>query len=114
MRPAVIEVADGVFHVERRYGAPVTSHVDDVPHAREEINVAVLFTDDHNIQPLENLTALVRTPIVARSGEGFTRLTDAVSGQLTTAGLRDLDARVAGGAQRDAVAARWPHAEGLA
>ena len=114
------------FH--RRYGAPVSSHVDEAPHARGEFNVAVLFTtdpaivsddlvtlaDDHSIQPEENITALVRTAIVTRWGEGFTKLTDAVSGQLTTAGLRDLNARVAGGAERDAVAARWLHAEGLA
>lgn len=113
---------------DRRYGTPVTSHVDEVPSARGEVNVAVLFTtdpaivsddlvtlaDDHSIQPVENITALVQTAIVTRWGEGFTKLADAVSGELTTAGLRDLNPRVAGGVERDAVAARWLHAEGLA
>jgi glyoxylase-like metal-dependent hydrolase (beta-lactamase superfamily II) len=106
--------------VHRRYGTPVTSHVDEVPSARGEVTVAVLFTTDPAIVSddlvtlADNITALVQTAIVTRWSEGSTKLTDAVSGQSTTAGLGDLNARVAGGAERDVVAARWLHGQGLA
>ena len=144
MRPVVTELADGVFHVERpgtkwqllvegdavtpadaawpRDLRLVARSLGTIGRRLEDVVVILLThadrdhlgTDDHSIQPVENITALVQTAIVTRWGEGFTKLTDAPFGQLTTAGLRDLSARVAGGAECDAVAARRLHAEGLA
>jgi osmoprotectant transport system substrate-binding protein len=93
------------------------------------VDVALLFTtdpaverpdlvelrDDRGLQPAENVTPLVRTAIVDRSGPELVAIVDAVSQRLTTDALRDLNAQVADGELGlPAVAAGWLSSEGLA
>jgi osmoprotectant transport system substrate-binding protein len=73
--------------------------------ASGQIDVAVLFTtdgdiaargfvllrDDRSLQPAENITPVVRQEVVARYGQRFTDVVDAVSADLTTEGLRQLN-----------------------
>ena len=80
------------------------------------IDIALLFTtdpaidtegfvelaDDRALQPPENITPLVRKEVVERWGQDFVDIVDAVSTNLTTAELRELNARVS--AEPDAVA----------
>jgi osmoprotectant transport system substrate-binding protein len=72
------------------------------------IDVALLFTtdpaidsegfveliDDQALQPPENVTPLVRREVVDRWGQEFVDIVDAVSTNLTTEDLRELNARV--------------------
>jgi osmoprotectant transport system substrate-binding protein len=68
----------------------------------------VELTDDRALQPPENITPLVRREIVDRWGQHFVDIVDGVSINLTTADLRELNARVS--AEPDAlaeIAAAW-------
>jgi osmoprotectant transport system substrate-binding protein len=121
--------------LERRYGlrfkdlvrldtgGPVTLQ------ALEDGNVdlALLFTtdpaiggplvelaDDRRLQPVENVTPLVRREVIDRFGPGVVAQLDAVSRRLTTTDLRHLNALVADGkASVPTVAEQWLSREGL-
>jgi osmoprotectant transport system substrate-binding protein len=55
----------------------------------------VQLEDDRGLQPAENVVPVVRRQVVDRYGPGLVRLLDAVSAQLTTAGLTALNRQVA-------------------
>jgi osmoprotectant transport system substrate-binding protein len=55
----------------------------------------VQLEDDRGLQPAENVVPVVRREVVDRYGPGLVRLLDAVSAQLTTAGLTALNRQVA-------------------
>jgi osmoprotectant transport system substrate-binding protein len=68
----------------------------------------VQLADDRGLQPAENVVPVVRTQVVDRYGPELVRLLDAVSAQLTTAGLRVLNRQVAVEDQPPSgVATRW-------
>jgi osmoprotectant transport system substrate-binding protein len=70
--------------------------------------------DDRELQPAENVTPLVRDELLSRWGERIVRAVDAVSARLTTEGLRQLNAEVAGDTARvAAVATAWLNAQGV-
>jgi osmoprotectant transport system substrate-binding protein len=85
------------------------------------VDVALLFTtdprlvggalvelaDDRRLQPAENVTPIVRHEVLDRRGPEFELLVNQVSGQMTTAGLRQLNARVAAGIDVSRVAREW-------
>jgi osmoprotectant transport system substrate-binding protein len=86
------------------------------------VDVAVMFTtdpaiehdglvelvDDHGLEPAENITPLVRAEIIDRWGNEIVSVIDAVSGRLTTAAVRDLNAASqAAGSDVVAVARAW-------
>ncbi|MFN2504069.1 MAG: ABC transporter substrate-binding protein [Acidimicrobiales bacterium] len=73
----------------------------------------VELTDDRGLQPAENVTPLVRTDALDRSGPRLAELIDAVSRRLATDDLRNLNALVTGGADVTAVAADWLKSEAL-
>ncbi len=54
----------------------------------------VELTDDRALQPPENITPLVRKEVIERWGQDFVDIVDAVSINLTTTELRELNARV--------------------
>jgi osmoprotectant transport system substrate-binding protein len=96
--------------------------------ATGQVDVAVLFTtdgdipargfivleDDQRLQPAENVTPVVRREVVARYGRRFTDVVDAVSAQLTTEALRELNRRLSiGSATPSQLARAWLRAEGL-
>jgi osmoprotectant transport system substrate-binding protein len=96
--------------------------------AAGQVDVAVLFTtdgaipargfivlaDDQGLQPAENVTPVVRGEVVTRYGRRFTDVVDAVSAQLTTETLRELNRRSSIGSTTPAQLARsWLRAEGL-
>jgi osmoprotectant transport system substrate-binding protein len=72
--------------------------------AREHL---VELTDDRNLQPAENVIPLVRTELVDRFGSDLVDVVDAVSAQLTTSALTELNARVEAGGHVAAVASAW-------
>jgi osmoprotectant transport system substrate-binding protein len=73
-----------------------------------DANGLVLLEDDRLLQPAENVTPVVRAEVVDRFGDRFVRLVDAVSAELTTDDLRDLNASVSIDGERPrAVAAAW-------
>ncbi len=74
----------------------------------------VVLADDKGLQPAENVVPLVRQEVLDRWGEDFAAAVDGVSARLTTAGLQELNRRVADGESPRAVAAAWLAAEGLA
>ncbi len=74
----------------------------------------VMLADDRGLQPVENVTPVVRREVVDRWGPPFTATVDAVSARLTTPTLRALNARVAAGETTGQVAGGWLRAEGLA
>jgi len=74
----------------------------------------VMLTDDRRLQPVENVTPVVRREVVQRWGHRFTATVDAVSARLTTPTLRALNAAVAEGQPAGRVASRWLREEGLA
>ncbi len=93
------------------------------------VDIALLFTtdpaiassdlvqleDDRGLQPAENVTPLVRTPVLTDSGPQLARAVDAVSERLTTGALRLLNLQAT--IDNDAialVASRWLEGEGLA
>ncbi|HEV2906863.1 MAG TPA: ABC transporter substrate-binding protein [Actinomycetota bacterium] len=57
-------------------------------------NGFVLLEDDRMLQPAENVTPVVHEVVVDRFGEDFVRLVNAVSAELTTDDLRELNALV--------------------
>jgi osmoprotectant transport system substrate-binding protein len=92
------------------------------------VDVALLFTtdpalagadlvalnDDRGLQPAENVTPLVRTGVLQRSGPALARAVDAVSERLTTEALRSLNAQQGDTpGERAAIAAHWLDAAGL-
>jgi osmoprotectant transport system substrate-binding protein len=77
-------------------------------------NDFVLLVDDRGLQPAENVTPVVRADVIESYGDGFVRLVDSVSEVLTTADLRELNARVTvGGELPSEVAAAWLADHGL-
>jgi osmoprotectant transport system substrate-binding protein len=93
-----------------------------------EIDVAVLFTssaviaakdfvllaDDKGLQPADNIAPAIRTAILDAYGDRVRNALDAVSAQLTTAELTDLNKRVEiDGEDPDQVAADWLAAKGI-
>jgi osmoprotectant transport system substrate-binding protein len=88
--------------------------------ASGQIDVAILFTtngdiatrgfvllrDDRSLQPAENITPIVRREVVARYGQRFTDVVDAVSADLTTEGLRQLNRLMSLGSKAPATIAR--------
>jgi osmoprotectant transport system substrate-binding protein len=77
-------------------------------------NDFVLLVDDRGLQPAENVTPVVRAEVIESYGGGFVRLVDSVSELLTTADLRELNARVTvGGELPSEVAAAWLAEHGL-
>jgi osmoprotectant transport system substrate-binding protein len=96
--------------------------------ATGQIDVAVLFTTDGNIpakgfvvleddlglQPAENVTPVVREEVLARYGQPFTDVVDAVSAKLTTEGLREMNRSMAFGSRTPGrVALDWLRGSGL-
>jgi osmoprotectant transport system substrate-binding protein len=92
------------------------------------VDVAVLFrtdpalpdyvelTDDRHLQPAENVTPLLRVEVVEKWGSDVVGLLNAVSGELDTATLRELnatDAKTPGTDDVASIVAEWRHAEGL-
>jgi osmoprotectant transport system substrate-binding protein len=95
--------------------------------ARGVVDIALLFTttpqleggdlveldDDRGLQPSENITPLVHAEVLDRWGPDVAARLDAVSGQLTTSGLRRLNKAVAEGASPASVAAGWLAVQGI-
>ncbi|HSP29850.1 MAG TPA: ABC transporter substrate-binding protein [Ilumatobacteraceae bacterium] len=74
----------------------------------------VELRDDRGLQPAENITPLVREEALDRWGGRLVDAVDSVSARLTTEGLRQLNADVAGDTARvAAVATGWLEAQGL-
>jgi osmoprotectant transport system substrate-binding protein len=85
------------------------------------VDVALLFTtdpaiealglvelaDDRRLQPAENITPILRAELVRRHGQQLVDVIDAISAELTTARVRDLNADVAAGDVPAAVADWW-------
>lgn len=67
----------------------------------------VLLRDDRHLQPAESIIPLVRRDAVERFGDELVDVLDGVSAQLTTEGLQELNALVAGGTSIDDAAALW-------
>jgi osmoprotectant transport system substrate-binding protein len=99
-------------------GGPLTAE----ELASGQIDVAVLFTtdgeipsrgfvvlkDDLGLQPPENVTPVVRKEVVLAHGQRFTDVVNAVSANLTTEVLRELNRLVSLGSSSPAsVARRW-------
>jgi osmoprotectant transport system substrate-binding protein len=91
------------------------------------VDVALMFTtdpdldefvelvDDKGLQPAENVTPLIRRDVVDRFGQDVTALVDAVSRELDTRSLRELnatDAEEPGSDDVAAIAAAWLEARG--
>ena len=77
----------------------------------------VQLTDDRHLQPAENITPLIHAEIVERFGPDVVAVIDAVSHELDTDSLRQLntvDAATPGADDVAAIAADWLRAEGLA
>jgi osmoprotectant transport system substrate-binding protein len=74
----------------------------------------VLLKDDRALQPVEHVTPVIRAETVSRLGPGIEEVVNSVSAELTTAGLRSLNAAVSLGDDPSAVAAAWLAANGLA
>lgn len=105
-------------------GGPITAEAVE----RGTVDVGVLFTsdgslaehdlvllrDDRELQPVEQVTPLVRRDAVERFGHEMVATLDSVSAELTTADLRRLNATVARGVEPEAAAARWLEQHGLA
>ena len=73
----------------------------------------VALDDDKALQPAENITPLVRSEVLEHWGSKIRTRLDAVSAQLTTVGLRALNARLAEDEPVDEVAADWLRDKGL-
>jgi osmoprotectant transport system substrate-binding protein len=91
------------------------------------VDVALLFTtdpqlvggnlveliDDRRLQPAENVTPVVRREVIVRGGPELKAVVNHVSGQITTATLRQLTARAAAGIDVSRVAREWITAQDL-
>jgi osmoprotectant transport system substrate-binding protein len=103
-------------------GGPVTHQALD----SGGVDVALLFrtdprlsdyvelTDDRHLQPAENVTPLARVEVIDRWGADVSAPLDAVSGELDTDALRELNGATAEGDDVAAVAAAWLRSRGLA
>jgi osmoprotectant transport system substrate-binding protein len=81
------------------------------PHVDQEL---VALKDDRGLQPAENVTPIVHREVVRRWGDELVRAVDAVSAELDTEELRDLNAQLEDEDESPAaVAARWLEAEDL-
>jgi osmoprotectant transport system substrate-binding protein len=67
----------------------------------------VLLEDDRDLQPAENIVPMLRRAVVERHGEGVRRVVDAVTEQLDTAELVELNRRLDRGEAPADVAAGW-------
>jgi osmoprotectant transport system substrate-binding protein len=67
----------------------------------------VLLRDDRHLQPAESVTPIVRADTLERFGDGVRSALDAVSKELTTDDLREMNASVAAGAEPGVVASVW-------
>jgi osmoprotectant transport system substrate-binding protein len=68
----------------------------------------VQLKDDRKLQPAENIVPMLRTQLIAAYGPPLVRLIDAVTAQLTTEDLIDMNQRVErDGAKSAGVAADW-------
>jgi osmoprotectant transport system substrate-binding protein len=91
------------------------------------VDVALMFTtdpnlddyvelvDDKGLQPAENVTPLIRSDVVDRWGQDVTAIIDAVSRELDTRTLRELnaaDAEEPGSDDVAAIATAWLQAQG--
>lgn len=96
--------------------------------ASGQVDVAVLFStdgniaargfvvleDDRGLQPVENITPVVRQEVLARFGARFAEIADAVSARLTTEGLRELNRVMSLGTRSPAAIARaWLRNQGM-
>lgn len=81
------------------------------PHVDKELTA---LEDDRGLQPAENVTPIVHREVVQQWGDELVRVVDAVSAEVDTEALRDLNAQLE---EEDAipaaVAARWLEAEDL-
>ena len=73
----------------------------------------VLLRDDRHLQPAESVTPIVRADTLERFGGGVRSALDAVSDQLTTKDLREMNASVSAGAAPKVVATAWLEDHGL-
>jgi len=73
----------------------------------------VLLRDDRHLQPAESVTPIVRADTLERFGGGVRSTLDAVSDQLTTEDLREMNASVSAGAAPRVVATAWLEDHGL-
>jgi hypothetical protein len=74
----------------------------------------VVLDDDRRLQPAENVTPVVRSEIVTTYGDRFVDAVNAVSANLTTIGLRELNSLVGLKSGTVAqVAAAWLRSRGL-
>lgn len=94
---------------------------------RGEIDVGLMFStaseleaddlvelvDDRRLQPAENVLPVVRIDSIDRWGPGMAAALDELSAELTTADLRELNARVAGGDPIEVVATDWLTSHGF-
>ncbi|MCB2223668.1 MAG: ABC transporter [Actinobacteria bacterium] len=72
------------------------------------VNGWVLLDDDIGLNPVENITPVVRTDVVDALGADFVALIDGVSAQIDTAGLTELNRQQSvDGDDPAAIAARW-------
>jgi osmoprotectant transport system substrate-binding protein len=93
-----------------------------------EIDVALLFStdpgirrdglvvlqDDRGLQPAENVVPVVRRAVLGRYGPALARVIDAVSAELSSTTLSELDDQVGpDGARAAAAAERWLQSHGL-
>ena len=68
----------------------------------------VQLNDDRALQPAENIVPLVRTEMIDRYGTGLVRVVDAVTSQLTTEDLVDMNSQVElQNVEPEAAAADW-------
>ncbi|HEY5859893.1 MAG TPA: ABC transporter substrate-binding protein [Actinomycetota bacterium] len=73
----------------------------------------VLLRDDRHLQPAESVTPIVRADTLERFGDRARSALDAVSEQLTTEDLREMNASMSAGATPKDVAATWLEDHGL-
>jgi osmoprotectant transport system substrate-binding protein len=68
----------------------------------------IQLADDRHLQPAENIVPIVRNQLIAVYGQPLVRLVDAVTAQITTADLIQMNQRVeVDGAKSATVAADW-------
>jgi osmoprotectant transport system substrate-binding protein len=73
----------------------------------------VELTDDLHLQPAENVTPVARVEVLDRWGADVSAPLDAVSGELDTDALRQLNAAIASGDDVVSVATAWLRSRGL-
>jgi osmoprotectant transport system substrate-binding protein len=122
-RPLCLRGLQDVYGLRFKNFVPQASRTDTaIALEAGEIDVGMLETtdgnlahrdlkqleDDRRLQPAENIVPLVRRDIIDAYGSALVRLVDAVSSQLTTEDLLDMNSQVEmGKAKPAAAAARW-------